>query len=54
MNFRIVMEMPQDMTGLEVLTAIVDGRIEHPTMAHTLGFRPTDKAVSNRLRPLRD
>jgi uncharacterized protein (TIGR00369 family) len=32
----------QDMTGLEVLGAIMDGRIPHPSMAHTLGFRLTD------------
>lgn len=32
----------QDMTGLDVLTAIVDGRIDHPSMAHTLGFRLTE------------
>jgi uncharacterized protein (TIGR00369 family) len=30
------------MTGLEVLEAIRDGRIPHPSMAHTLGFRLTD------------
>jgi uncharacterized protein (TIGR00369 family) len=30
------------MTGLEVLEAISDGRIEHPSMAHTLGFRLTE------------
>jgi uncharacterized protein (TIGR00369 family) len=29
------------MSGLEVLTAISDGRIDHPSMAHTLGFRLT-------------
>lgn len=30
------------MTGLEVLEAIADNRIEHPSMAHTLGFRLTE------------
>ncbi len=30
------------MSGLEVLTAISDGRIDHPTMAYTLGFRLTE------------
>ena len=30
------------MSGLEVLTAISDGRIDHPSMAHTLGFRLTE------------
>ncbi|MDH3988760.1 MAG: PaaI family thioesterase [Gammaproteobacteria bacterium] len=30
------------MTGLEYLNRVVDGRIEHPTMAHTLGFRLTE------------
>lgn len=30
------------MTGLEYLKRVVDGRIEHPTMAHTLGFRLTE------------
>ena len=30
------------MTGLEVLEAIADGRIRHPSMAHTLGFRLTE------------
>jgi len=29
-------------TGLEYLKRVVDGRIEHPTMAHTLGFRLTE------------
>jgi uncharacterized protein (TIGR00369 family) len=29
-------------TGLEYLNRVVDGRIEHPTMAHTLGFRLTE------------
>ncbi len=33
-----------DMTGLEMLIAIADGRIDHPSMAHTLGFRLTDVA----------
>lgn len=32
----------EQMTGLEVLSAIVDGTIAHPTMAHTLGFRLTE------------
>ena len=32
----------QQMTGLEVLNAIVEGTIAHPTMAHTLGFRLTE------------
>ena len=32
----------KEMSGLEVLTAISDGRIEHPSMAHTLGFRITE------------
>lgn len=36
------MTTAKDMTGLEVLTAIVDGGIEHPSMAHTLGFRLTE------------
>lgn len=27
------------MSGLEVLGAIADGRIDHPGMVHTLGFR---------------
>ncbi len=30
------------MTGLETLEAIRDGVIEHPSMAHTLGFRLTE------------
>jgi uncharacterized protein (TIGR00369 family) len=30
------------LTGLEVLEAIADKRIEHPSMAHTLGFRLTE------------
>ncbi|NIS89906.1 MAG: hotdog fold thioesterase [Woeseiaceae bacterium] len=30
------------MSGLEVLTAISDGRIDHPSMAHTLDFRLTE------------
>jgi uncharacterized protein (TIGR00369 family) len=30
------------MTGLETLAAIADGRIDHPSMAHTLGFRLTE------------
>ena len=30
------------LTGLEVLEAIRDGGIPHPSMAHTLGFRLTD------------
>ena len=30
------------MTGLEVLEAIADNRIKHPSMAHTLGFRLTE------------
>ena len=30
------------MSGLEVLTAISDGRIDHPSMAYTLGFRLTE------------
>lgn len=29
------------MSGLQVLEAIRDGRIDHPSMAHTLGFRLT-------------
>jgi uncharacterized protein (TIGR00369 family) len=29
------------LSGLDVLTAISDGRIDHPSMAHTLGFRLT-------------
>jgi uncharacterized protein (TIGR00369 family) len=29
------------MTGLEYLARVVDGRIPHPSMAHTLGFRLT-------------
>lgn len=36
--------MPE-MTGLDVLEAIVDGRIDHPGMAHTLGFRLTEVAA---------
>jgi uncharacterized protein (TIGR00369 family) len=30
------------MTGLDYLTRVVDGRIPHPSMAHTLGFRLTE------------
>lgn len=30
------------MSGLQVLEAIIDGRIDHPSMAHTLGFRLTE------------
>ncbi len=30
------------LSGLEVLEAIRDGRIDHPSRAHTLGFRLTD------------
>jgi len=30
------------MSGLQVLEAIRDGRIDHPSMAHTLGFRLTE------------
>lgn len=30
------------MSGLEMLTAIADGRIDHPSMAHTLDFRLTE------------
>ena len=30
------------MSGLEMLTAISDGRLDHPSMAHTLGFRLTE------------
>lgn len=33
------------MTGLDYLQRVVDGRIAHPPMAHTLGFRLT--AVEN-------
>jgi uncharacterized protein (TIGR00369 family) len=29
------------MTGLDYLERVVDGRISHPSMAHTLGFRLT-------------
>ena len=32
----------KSMSGLEVLGAIADGRIEHPSMARTLGFRLTE------------
>jgi uncharacterized protein (TIGR00369 family) len=32
----------KEMSGLQVLTAISDGRIDHPSMAHTLGFRLTE------------
>ena len=32
----------KQMSGLEVLTAISDGRIDHPSMAYTLGFRLTE------------
>jgi uncharacterized protein (TIGR00369 family) len=28
-----------DMSGLEYLERVVDGRIDHPSMAHTLNFR---------------
>ena len=35
------------MTGLEVLEAIADNRIKHPSMARTLGFRLTE--VDDRL-----
>lgn len=34
----------ENMNGLEVLTAISAGRIDHPSMAHTLGFRLTEVA----------
>lgn len=34
----------KSMSGLEVLRAIADGRIDHPSMAHTLGFRLTEVA----------
>jgi uncharacterized protein (TIGR00369 family) len=30
------------MTGLEYLNRVVDGRIPHPSMAHTLGFHLTE------------
>lgn len=30
------------MSGLEVLTGVSDGRIDHPSMAYTLGFRLTE------------
>lgn len=30
------------MTGLEYLRRVVDGRVPHPTMAHTLDFRLTE------------
>ncbi len=33
-----------EMTGLEYLERVVDGRIEHPSMALTLNFRLTDVA----------
>ena len=33
------------MTGLEYLNRVVGGRIEHPSMAHTLGFRLTEVEV---------
>lgn len=33
-----------EMTGLEYLERVVDGRIEHPSMALTLNFRLTDIA----------
>lgn len=33
-----------ELTGLEYLERVVDGRIEHPSMAHTLNFRLTDVA----------
>lgn len=36
------MPINEEMTGLEVLSAIVDGRIAHPSMARTLGFRLTE------------
>lgn len=32
----------RQLSGLQVLTAISDGRIDHPSMAHTLGFRLTE------------
>lgn len=35
-------EQLKKMTGLEVLEAIADKRIRHPSMSHTLGFRLTD------------
>lgn len=35
-------EKLKKMTGLEVLQAIADKRIDHPSMAHTLGFRLTE------------
>ena len=36
----------KQLSGLEVLTAISDGRIDHPSMAHTLGFRLTEVGES--------
>ncbi len=33
---------PDEMSGREVLEAIASGRIDHPSMAHTLGFRLTE------------
>ncbi len=33
---------PKEVTGLEYLERVVDGRIEHPSMAHTLNFRLTE------------
>ena len=31
-----------EMTGLEFLERVVDGRVDHPSMAHTLNFRLTE------------
>ncbi len=31
-----------EMTGLEYLERVVDGRVDHPSMAHTLNFRLTE------------
>lgn len=31
-----------EMSGLDYLERVVDGRIEHPSMAHTLNFRLSD------------
>ena len=31
-----------EMTGLDYLERVVDGRVDHPSMAHTLNFRLTE------------
>lgn len=36
------MSEKRQLSGLQVLRQIVDGRLPHPSMAHTLGFRLTE------------